>query len=67
MYTEVFFDDNMENKYLDKYGKQQRKCRWCNTEYAGWNATKVIQHFNIAPGKDICPCKVRIDKDHQHK
>jgi hypothetical protein len=61
------YDDDMVEKYLDKEGKQRWKCKWCNMEYAGWNATKVIRHLNKVPGKDIRPCKVRIDDEHKRK
>jgi hypothetical protein len=45
------FHDNMVEKYLDKEGQQCWKCKWCSTEYAGWNTTKVIRHLNKIAGK----------------
>jgi hypothetical protein len=37
------------------------KCLWCNNHYKGWNATKVLRHLTKVTGRDIRPCKARID------
>jgi hypothetical protein len=39
------------------------KCLWCNNIFKGWNATKVLRHLAKIPGRDIRPCRARIDDD----
>jgi hypothetical protein len=58
------FDDDMIEKYSDNDGKPRWRCKWCNTTFAGWNATKAIRHVNKIRGMDIKVCKVRIDAEH---
>jgi hypothetical protein len=50
------YDDDMVEKFVNNEGKLRWKCKWCNTEYSGWNATKVIRHLNKITGLDIHPC-----------
>jgi hypothetical protein len=39
------------------------KCLWCNNHFKGWNATKVLRHLTKVAGKDIRPCRARIDPE----
>ena len=61
------FEDDMIEKYSDNDGKPRWRCKWCNTSFAGWNATKAIRHVNKVRGMDIKVCKVRIDVEHTRR
>ena len=39
------------------------KCLWCKNTFKGWNATKVLRHIAKIPGRDIRPCRARIDEE----
>lgn len=57
------YDDDMVEKYVDDKGSNRWRCKWCNMTFAGWNATKALHHVNKVSGKDIKPCRARIDKE----
>jgi hypothetical protein len=61
------FDDEMVEKIMDNGGKPRWRCKWCDNDFAGWNATKAIAHLNKLRKSDIKPCKVRIDSDYAKK
>jgi hypothetical protein len=63
-YVGSIFDDDMVEKYTDTDGKARWRCKWCDTSFAGWNATKAVCHVNKLLKTDIKPCKVRIDEEH---
>ena len=44
--TKSIWDDAMVEKFIceDEQSKKWR-CKWCNQSFQGWNATKVVAHF----------------------
>ena len=61
------FDDEMIEKIMDNNGKPRWRYKWCDNDFAGWNATKAIAHLNKIKKSDIKPCKVRIDAEYSKK
>ena len=55
------FDDPECTKFQDEDGRRRWRCGWCTKEFAGWNATKALQHLNKITKVDITPCKGKIN------
>ena len=57
------YEDDMLEKFIDDKGTNRWRCKWCTYDFAGWNATKALHHVNKVGGKDIKPCKAKIDAE----
>lgn len=59
------FDDDMIEKYLCADGKQRWRCKWCDTTFAGWNATKAVCHVvKESKTMNIKPCRAKISNSY---
>ena len=62
------WEDDMVEKFIDKNSnKSLWRCKWCNKEFSGWNATKAMQHVNRISKVDIKPCTASISEDHKKR
>ena len=58
----TIWEDDMIEKFASKdNGKPMWRCKWCNKTFAGWNATKALQHVNKTRKVDIKPCTGRMN------
>ena len=39
------FEDAYASTYISDDGKKRWRCEWCKKDFAGWNATKALQHL----------------------
>jgi hypothetical protein len=48
------WDDKCDERRGEKGGKtEQQYCKWCDTEFKQWNATKCLARISRTMGRDI--------------
>jgi hypothetical protein len=57
------WEDDHFRRIMDENGNPRWKCLWCDTTFAGWNATKALYHVVRVRGFDIAPCSGTISYD----
>ena len=61
---EIFHDTEHFPTYPNDNGKTCWRCGWCNTEFAGHNATKALHHIVRVKNKGIRVCDASIPELH---